>query len=334
MKRKERIDRPIKARSDDLYAVSSHREILYLLLPRLIPISFLLIFPILTPFFGAYYEKVLIITCLQALLALGWDLMASVGLFSLGQAFFFGVGSYIAAYLNSSFGLPPTLSIPFGTLLGAIFCTLVLVPTLRLKGVYFSIVTLTLPLFFARIIEMTKILGGTEGITSLTPLANRYLETYVPIISFLFVLFGLRRLINSDYGIVLQGIRDNDRAVISSAINIGLYKTQCVFISSLISCFSGAFMAHILQASGLSAFALDYSLLPLAASVLGGVGTFAGPAIGSFILIPLSEFLRAFGTLRVVFYSIILFVTIVALPEGIFPFLRRKYQQIERVVEV
>lgn len=93
-------------------------------------------------------------------------------------------------------------------------------------------------------------------------------------------------------------------------------------------------MAHILQASGLSAFALDYSLLPLAASVLGGVGTFAGPAIGSFILIPLSEFLRAFGTLRVVFYSIILFVTIVALPEGIFPFLRRKYQQIERVVEV
>ncbi|MDW8002960.1 MAG: branched-chain amino acid ABC transporter permease [Deltaproteobacteria bacterium] len=334
MKRKERIDRGIKARCDDIFALSSYREILYLVLPRALPIIILFSFPLITGLSGSYYEKVIVITCTIGLLALSWDLMASVGLFSLGQAFFFGVGAYLTAYINMKLGLKPLFSMSLGTILGALFSTVLLIPVLRLRGVYFSIVTLTLPLLLARIIEATKILGGTEGLTALTPFENRWIEVYLPILAFFVTLFGFRRLINSDYGIVLQGIRDNDRAVLASGINIQWYKTQCVFLASLVACFSGSFMTHFYQATGLSAFALDYSLLPLASAVLGGVGTFAGPAIGSFILIPLSEFLRAFGTLRVVFYSIILFVTIIALPEGLFPFIRRKYHQIERIVEV
>lgn len=331
MIRKERIDRGIKVRSDDIYAISSYREILYLLLPRVIPVLSLLLLPTLL---GSYYERVIIISCLMGLLALSWDLLASIGLFSLGQAFFFGVGGYASGFFSYQLGLPVPYSIVLGTVSGALVCTLLLAPVLRLKGVYFSIVTLAFPLFFVRIIESTKILGGTEGITGISPIGNSWIELYIPIFVFLFSLFGLRRLINSDYGIVLQAIRDNDRAVISSGINVYAYKLECTFIVSLLSCFSGAFMTHIYQAVGLSAFALDYSLLPLTSAVLGGVGTFAGPAIGTFILVPLSEFLRVFGTLRVVFYSVILFLCIVLLPEGIFPFLKRKYHQIERFVEV
>jgi branched-chain amino acid transport system permease protein len=68
--------------------------------------------------------------------------------------------------------------------------------------------------------------------------------------------------------------------------------------------------------------------------VLGGVGNFAGPLLGAFILVPLSEILRAFGTLRVVFYSAILIICVVGLPEGIFHYLERKYHQFERLVKV
>ena len=82
------------------------------------------------------------------------------------------------------------------------------------------------------------------------------------------------------------------------------------------------------------AFAMVYSILPLTAAVLGGVGTFAGPTIGAFILVPLSEVLRAFGTLRVVFYSLILIICVVGLPEGIFHYIRRKYHQFERMAEI
>jgi branched-chain amino acid transport system permease protein len=332
--RRERIDRGIKARCEDIFALSSYREMLYLLLPRILPVAALLILPLLKGVIGLYWEKVLVITCAIALLALSWDLMASVGLISLGQSLFFGAGAYFTGFLNHSFKLPPLLSIPLGTLGGALFCTLLLLPVLRLRGVYFAIVSLTLPLLLSRFIETTKILGGTEGMSALSSLPNLWVELYLPVIVLLLCLFGFRRLINEDYGLVLQGIRDNDRAVMSGAINIYWFKIQAVFLAGLVGAFSGAFMTHFYRFVGMPAFSLDYSILPLTAAVLGGVGTFAGPTLGAFILIPLSEALRTFGTLRVVFYSAILILCVVGLPEGVFHYIQRKYHQFERMVDV
>lgn len=332
--RKERLDRGIKARCEDIFALSSYKEISYLLFPRVVPVAILLILPLLHGVIGMYWMKVLMITCIIALLALSWDLMASVGLISLGQALFFGAGAYITGFLNYSFKLPPIITIPLGTLGGALFSTLLLLPVLRLRGVYFAIVTLTFPLLLSRFIETTKILGGTEGMSALSPLPNIWVELYVPVFALLICLFGFRRLINEDYGLVLQGIRDNDRAVMSGAINIYWYKTEAVFIAGIAGAFAGAFMTHYYRFVGMPAFAMDYSILPLTAAVLGGVGTFAGPTIGAFILVPLSESLRAVGTLRVVFYSAILIICIVGLPEGIFHYIRRKYHQFERMVDL
>lgn len=332
--RKERLDRGIKARCEDIFAVSSYREISYLLFPRFLPVVILLILPLLQGVIGLYWEKVLMITCMIALLALSWDLMASVGLISLGQALFFGTGAYITGYLNYAFKLPPLLTIPLGTLGGALFSTFLLLPVLRLRGVYFAIVTLTFPLLLSRFIETTKILGGTEGMSALSPLPNVWVELYVPVFALLVCLFAFRRLINEDYGLVLQGIRDNDRAVMSGAINIYWYKAQAVFIAGVAGAFAGAFMTHYYRFVGMPAFAMDYSILPLTAAVLGGVGTFAGPVIGAFILMPLSESLRSVGTLRVVIYSAILIICVVGLPEGIFHYIRRKYHQFERMVEI
>ncbi len=332
--RRERLDRGIKARCEDIFALSSYKEILYLVLPRALPVAALLILPLLKGVVGLYWLKVLIITCAIALLALSWDLLASVGLISLGQGLFFGVGAYLSGFFNHRFGLPPLLAIPLGTLGGAFICTILLLPVLRLRGVYFAIVTLTFPLLLTRFIETTKILGGTEGISALSPLPNLWVELYLPVGALLICLFGFRRLINEDYGLVLQGIRDNDRAVMSGAINIYRFKIQAVFLAGLVGAFSGAFMTHYYRFVGMPAFSLDYSILPLTAAVLGGVGTFAGPTLGAFILIPLSELLRAFGTLRVVFYSAILIVCVVGLPEGIFHYIQRKYHQFERMVQV
>lgn len=333
--RKERLDRGIKVRTEDIFALSSYREISYLLLPRALPVMFLLSFPLLKDLVGLYWEKVLIITCVTALLALSWDLLASVGLISLGQALFFGAGAYITGFLNHSFSWPPFITIPLGTLGGALFCTILLLPVLRIRGVYFAIVTLTLPLLLGRVIEATKILGGTEGLSALSRLSSSiWVELYIPVLALLICLFGFRRLINEDYGLVLQGIRDNDLAVMSGAINIYKFKAQAVFIAAVAGAFAGAFMTHYYQFVGMPAFALDFSILPLTCAVLGGVGSFAGPLLGAFILVPLSEVLRAFGTLRVVFYSAILIICIVGLPEGIFHYIQRKFHQFERLVKV
>ena len=84
----------------------------------------------------------------------------------------------------------------------------------------------------------------------------------------------------------------------------------------------------------MAVFALDYSLIPIGAGVVGGPGTIGGGTLGGCILVPLSEFLRGFGGLRIVFYGLFLVVFTVALPEGLFHYVQRKYNQFERWVEV
>jgi branched-chain amino acid transport system permease protein len=211
---------------------------------------------------------------------------------------------------------------------------LLLMPVLRLRGIYFSMVTLIFPLMLVRVIEATRIFGGTEGLTGMTPLPSKWIELYLIMAILLCTLFGFRRMMGSDYGLVLKGINDNDRSVINAGINIYWFKVQSLFMAGCIGAFCGAFMTHVYMFVGMPVFALDYSILPIAAAVVGGPGTLAGAAVGAFILVPLSEALRGFGGLRIVLYGLFMVVFIVTLPEGIFHYIQRKYQQFERWAEV
>ncbi len=330
-RRKERIDRGIKVRSDDIFALTSYKEMLYVSVPPVLPVVVLLILPLILP---PYWQKVLISTAVFALLAISWDFLVCVGMVSLGQALFFGVGAYVAGVLDHYAGLPIWLGIPLATVIGGGLCTVFLIPVLRLRGVYFSMVTLVLPLMLERIVEATGVFGGTEGLTGLKSFPNQWIEQYLIIIAVLAALFGFRRLMTTDYGLVLKAIRDNDRSVMSGGLNIYWFKAQALFITGCLGSFCGAYMTHVYMFVGMPSFALDYSILPLASAVVGGMGTFAGSFIGAFILVPLSEALRGIGGLRIVFYSLFLVVFIVALPEGIFHYIQRKYQQFERWVGV
>jgi len=332
-RRKERIDRGIKVRTDGLYALMSWRELGYLTLPRMVLIVGMLILPFVMP--SMYWQRVISIVCIYALLAVSFDLLAHfVGLVSLGGALFIGVGGYLSAIMNTSFGFPPLLAIPIATIAGAAICTLLLFPCLRLRGVYFAIVSLMYPLAMTRVIEALDILGGTDGIMGVDSFPNRWIEQYFVILMVLLFLFGARRLVNMDLGLVLRAVKDNDQAVRASGMSITFYKAVAVFISSAMGCLGGACLVHIYMWSGMSLFALDFSILPIAATVIGGAGTIVGPVLGCLILVPVSELLREFGTLRIVFYSVILVAFIVFRSEGIMVYGQRKYHQIERWVKV
>ena len=329
--RRKRLDRGIKVRADTIFAVASYKEIFYLLLPRAFPVLALLFLPLIL---SSYWEKVLVYACVYGLLALSWDYLANCGLFSLGQAFFLGVGAYIAGALTYYFKLPPWVTIPIATLGGGVICAASLSPVVRLRGVYFAMVTLMLPLLLMKMIETTGIFVGTHGLSALRPFPKEWIGTYLVIVVFLACLFTFRRLINEDYGLVLRAIRDDDRAVMSAAINIYWRKTQALFVAGAVGGFAGAFVTLHYQFVGMSVFALDYSILPVAAAALGGPGSFAGAALGSMILIPLSEALRALGGMRIAIYCAILILSVIVLPEGIFHYIERKYHQFERLVKV
>ena len=330
-KRKERIDRGIKARSGDIFTLSSWREMLYVAGPRMLPLILFLLLPL---FLSPYWQRVMISLAVFAMLAISWDLLAQSGMISLGQALFFGMGAYLSGIINHTWGIHPFIAIPLATVFGGLICTLILLPVLRLRGIYFSMFTLILPLMLVRTIEATKVFGGTEGLSGMSPLPSQWLELYLIIIATLSVLFGFRRLMASDYGLVLQGIRDNDRSVTNAGINIYWFKAQALFLSSAVGAFAGAYMTHVYMFVGMPVFALDYSIMPIASAVVGGVGSFAGAMLGATILVPLSELLRGIGGLRIVLYGLCLVIFIVAIPEGIFHYLQRKYQQVERWVDV
>ena len=333
-RRKERLDRGIKVRSDGVYAIASWAEISYLLAPRLIFILGLLAAPILlTPV--PYWQKVLSIICIYSLLAISFDFLANyVGLVSLGGGFYIGVGAYVAALLNMKLGAPIFITIPAATVVGAAICTVFFLPCLPLRGVYFAIVSLMFPLLAARVIEALDIFGGTDGIVGVDGFSSVWMEQYLLIIAVLLSVFFLRRMITEDVGLVFSGVKDNDQAVKASGINITRYKALGIFIASSLGCFGGAVLSHIYMWAGISQFALDFSIIPIAATVVGGGGTLIGPVIGCLILVPISELLRDFGTLRIAVYAIILTMFIVYKSEGIMVFASRKYEQFERWVSI
>ncbi len=327
-KRKKRIDRSITVRTRGLYALTSWREMAFLLGPRLMLVVGLMVLPLCV---DMYWQRVLCIAGIYALLALGFDFLAEyVGLVCLGGAMFIGLGGYISGSLNAYFQLQPWLTIPIATVGGAVIATLVLAPCLRLRGIYFAIISFMFPLFARYIIIATGILGSTEGISALDTFPNMRAEQYTIIIAVLVAVFSLRRLVSEDFGLILMGIKDNDQAVKASGIDITAYKVKAVFIASALGCFGGAYLSHLYGWLGLSLFALDFSILPISATVMGGMGTLAGPVIGAFILTPMSEALRGFGQLRVVLYCIVLLGFVLYRPEGLLNYFERKYNQFER----
>lgn len=333
-RRKERINRGVKVRTEGIYAISSIPDLLYLIGPQLIFILLLLALPVILTL-APYWRRVINIACVYALLSISFDFLANcVGLVCLGGSLFVGTGGYLSAIFNVYFQLPVCLSIPLASICGAIFSTIIILPCLPLKGVYFAIVTLIYPLLFTRIIEALDILGGTNGITGLQSFPDPWTEQYIIIGITILILFSMRRFLREDIGIVLKAIKDNDQSVRASGINITMMKSLALFIASLIGCFSGAYIAHLYMWAGISLFALDFSLIPIAATVIGGGGILTGAVVGSFILVPLSEFLRFFGTFRIVIYSIILTSFVVLKSEGIVTYIQRKYHQFERWVEI
>jgi len=331
-RRRKRFDRSVKVRSEGLYAISSWREMGFLAMPRLLLILGLLVLPLTL---DMYWQRVLCTAGIYALLALSFDFLAEyVGLVCLGGAMFIGFGGYTSGVLNAYFEWSPFVTIPIATLGGAVMSTLVLIPCLRLRGIYFAIVSFMLPLFSVYIIIALGLFGSTEGISALDTLPNIWVEQYVVIGAIIVALFAIRRLVNEDIGLIFRGIKDNDQAVRASGISITSYRIKAVFIASLIGCFAGAYLSHLYGWLGLSLFAMDFSILPIAAAVMGGMGTLVGPVIGAIILTPMSEALRGFGQLRVVLYCLVLIGFILYKPEGLMNYLERKYHQFERWEEV
>ncbi|HXJ09596.1 MAG TPA: branched-chain amino acid ABC transporter permease [Burkholderiales bacterium] len=280
----------------------------------------------------AYVLRILTMTCIFAIFAASWDLLAGyTGQVNFGHALFFGAGAYTSALLSLKLGVSPWLTIWAGAAIAALFGYLSGYLCLRLRGSYLSLATLAFPLIgLGLLIAFPDFSGGELGVSGLQRLiVGATANFYVAAVSMLVIVFGLWAIADSRFGIVLHAIRDDEVAARASGINTPRYKLTVFAISAAAAGFAGALLAHYLRVSGPSTLEVALSFQVVIWGIFGGVATIYGPVVAVFILYPLTELLgsfKHFGELRLLIFAVIVLLVLLFMPRGLTPWVRDKVE--------
>lgn len=279
----------------------------------------LLILPI---FSGAYVQSIGRTVITYMILAISWDMLIRSGQLSFGLAGFFGLGSYAAVLSAVNMHLNPLFSILFAAALAGLIAFLVGAVVLRLRGMYFAITTLALGEIFRITIHNWKsFTGGPNGML-LPKLAfdGASVPTYIMMAFFALVIIALSEYFKrSRIHYALTAIRDNEIVAKSSGINIYKYLLIAFTITAAIQGAAGAGFAQLYGfVTPESSFNGNYTLIPLAMALLGGMYSTWGPVIGAVLLGVLGEFLKLYIPYgHLVVYGIIIIVVLLFMPQGI-----------------
>jgi branched-chain amino acid transport system permease protein len=279
-----------------------------------------------------YVLRILTMTCLFAIFAASWDLLAGyTGQVNFGHALFFGVGAYGSALLSLKLELSPWATIWAGAVLATLAGLVVGYICLRLRGSYLSLATLAFPLIaLGLLFAFPDFSGGELGVTGLKRLATGAVGNYyLAALSMLVIVFALWLLADSKFGIVLHAIRDDEVAARASGINTPRYKVAVFAVSGAAAGFSGALFAHYLRVAGPSTLETALSFQVVIWGIFGGVATIYGAVAAVFLLYPLTEWLgsfKAFGELRLLIFAVIVLIVLLFMPRGLAPWVREKIE--------
>lgn len=279
----------------------------------------------------------LIILFMYATLSLAWNWLGGyAGQISVGHVIFFGVGAYSTAVGNAIFHLNPWLGTFLGILLAVAFSILIGLPTFRLKGHYFVIATLALNEIFFSVFMGWVAVGGGSGLfvpfrrasVFSFQFSNKNAYYFLILLFFIMAIGITVWLQRSKLGYYLRAIKGDSDAAMAIGIDLKLYKQIAMLMSAAMTALVGAFWAnYVFFVDPESVFVGSISIKILLITVVGGVGTIAGPIIGSLIIIPLIEGTRilfgGMGTgLDSVIYGILIMAVAVWQPAGIMGFVK------------
>jgi branched-chain amino acid transport system permease protein len=279
-----------------------------------------------------YWIGVMARICLYATLALGLNIVVGfAGLLDLGYVAFFGIGSYVYAFLASPhFGLhlPFPLAVLVTTLATALSGILIGGPTLRLRGDYLAIVTLGFGeityLLLINLDRPVNITGGPSGIIGIdAPVLagftlSRNTEYYYLFLAALaLTLLASARLRHSRVGWAWQAIREDELAARAMGINTTVAKLQAFAIGASFAGIGGSFLASWQKSVFPENFLFTESINILAMVILGGMGNLLGVVLGATLLVTLPEVFRQFQAYRLLAFGLMLMVLMVFRPHGL-----------------
>ncbi|OHD70973.1 MAG: ABC transporter permease [Spirochaetes bacterium RBG_16_49_21] len=303
-----------------------------LVLPSRVVVVLFFLFLLLLPVFTKddYILRIFTLTGIFALLAASWDLLSGfTGQLNFGHALFFGVGAYGAALINLHAKIPPWGSIPLGALAAVLAGLIVGIPSLRLKGTYLALTTLSFPIILIGLIfAFPGFTGGELGISGISKLTqSRVADYYVVSVLLLGLCTIMWKITDSNIGIIFHAIREDEVAVRASGINTTRYKLLAFCLSGFFAGISGGLYAHFMRIAGPSTLEVSLSFQVVIWAIFGGIVTIYGPIGAVFLLFPLLELLRFWQDYRTLMFACVVLFILLYMPDGLFRWLRDKIEK-------
>jgi branched-chain amino acid transport system permease protein len=230
-------------------------------------------------------------------------LFGYTGLLSFGHAAFFGFAAYVTGYAVKVIGVTPEIGILVGGLAGAALGALIGGLAIRRQGIYFAMITFALAEVVYFVCVQAPFTGGEDGLQSVPPgrlfglvdLDRPLTMYYLVLVEFILCLLVIRRIVDSPFGQVLKGIRENETRAISLGYRTNRYKLLAFVLSAGLSGIAGGTKTIVMQFASLSDVHWHRSGEVVLMTLLGGVGTISGPPLGALFVVTLNEQLAELG---------------------------------------
>lgn len=261
--------------------------------------ALLTVLALAVPFIGLYPVLIMKVLCF-AIFACAFNLLFGfTGLLSFGHAAFFGASAYATGWIVRSHNLTPELGILFGMLVAAAIGLVVGAIAIRRQGIYFAMITLALAqmVYFACLqFPFTHGEDGLQGVPrgdlfGLLPLQSDVAMYYFVLAVFIAVFALIRRIVHSPFGQVLKAIRENEPRAVSLGYVVDRYKLLAFVLSAALAGLAGSLKTLALGFATLTDVHWSQSGEVILMTLLGGLSTFFGPALGAGIVISLQDLL-------------------------------------------
>lgn len=300
--------------------VAQHKLILII-----IGAALLIIAPFLAP--NDYIVRVLCVITMYCAYGFGLNLLlGEMGLMSLGQAGFVGIGAYTTAILLTRFHINFLFAVLCGVFASALMGVVIGLPTLRLRGSYLAIVTIGFgEIMHTIFLNWTSVTGGPLGIKDIPRPTILGFELNFANKGFYFLVLAFTILVglfcwalhHSKYGRAFATIKQDELAATMMGIETTRYKVMGFLLSAAISGLMGGFYAMMQRYIDANSFTSDMSVMIVSVVVVGGVATLRGPVLGAILLVTFPEIFRSLQDYRFVVYGALLIIMMLVRPSGI-----------------
>ena len=256
------------------------------------------------PFVG--YPIFLMKVLCFALFASAFNLLIGfTGLLSFGHAMFFGFAAYVSGHAAKVWGLTPELAILAGTASAAGIGAVTGWLAVRRQGIYFAMVTLALAQMVYFICVQAPFTYAEDGIQSIprgslfgvVDLSGDRTMYYLVFAVFMLGLLGIYRIIHSPFGQVLKSIRENEARALSLGYDVDRYKLVAFILSATLAGLAGATKSLAFGLATLTDVSWQMSGEVVLMTLLGGMGTILGPALGAAIIVTMQNYLSGLGSM-------------------------------------